>query len=226
MARPSSSRSFVSLSVFVLAVSINFAAAQEAPPAVCDLLIHEEQSELETAALSVSLARSNFAAYERIVVMIEGLWEAKAIDRMSYIEARYDRDAARLTLEEADLLLERQSLLVEQLRLLCGADGPRGGERDQAIRDAYLRYRKADCDSLAKAIEVAATNLEFNRELLRSVLDLREANVATKADVILAELEVEREEKSLADARRRAQGCRDALAREGPIPERERPEER
>jgi len=213
MNRPTGLRVAASITALICVGGIGSATAQELPPALCALLIDEEQSELETAALSVSLARSNFAAYERIVVMIEGLWEAKAIDRMTYIEARYDRDAAKLTLEEADLLLERQSLLVEQLGLICEAGGSKGVERERAIREAYLRYREADCDSLAKAIEVAATNLEFNRELLKSVLDLREANVATKPDVILAELEVEREEKSLADARERARGCREELSR-------------
>ncbi len=192
----------------------------ELPPDVCDLLIHEEQSELETAELSVSLARSNFAAYERIMEMIEGLWQADAIERMTYIEARYDRDAARLALEEAGLLLERQSVLVEQLRLICGPGVSKDGEQERArtIREAYLRYRKADCDSLAKSIEVAATNLEFNRELLKSVLDLREGNVATKPQVILAELEVEREEKRLADAKGRAKACREALSEPGGTP--------
>jgi hypothetical protein len=181
---------------------------------MCALVIHEEQTELEEAMLFVELARSDFAAYEQIMTMIEGLWQAKAIERMTYIKARYDRDAAELALEEADLILERQSALVEQLHLIYGPGASERSrpERDRAIRDAHLRYREADCGALAKAIDVAATNLEFNRELLKSVLDLREAEVATKPEVILAELAVEREEKSLADAKRRTEACRSKLS--------------
>lgn len=212
MARLFSRGSSISLAVLILYFGGGLTAAQGLPTAACDLMIREEQSEFESAELAVSLARSNFAAYERIMVMIEGLWQAKAINRMTYIEAKYDRDAAKLALEEADLLLQRQSALVEQLRLICGSGGSEDRRRAGEIRETYLRYRKADCDSLAKAAEVAATNLEFNRELLTSVLNLRENNVATKPDVILAELAVEREEKSLADAKRRADACRAELS--------------
>lgn len=212
MTRLCSRGSSISLAVFILLCGRGLTAAQGLPTAACDLMIHEEQSEFESAELAVSLARSNFAAYERIMVMIEGLWQAQAINRMTYIEAKYDRDAAKLALEEADLLLQRQSALVEQLRLICGSGGTKDDRRAMKIREVWLRYRKADCDSLAKAAEVAATNLEFNRELLTSVLNLRENNVATKPDVILAELAVEREEKSLADAKRRAEACRAELS--------------
>jgi hypothetical protein len=188
------------------------AAAEDLPSPVCDLVIHEELAELEEARIAVSLAHSNFAAYERIFEMIESLWEAKAIPRMTFVEARYDRDAAKLALDAADLILERQAALVEQYRLICDAADSGSRDRSGAIRDAYLRYRRADCDSLAKTIEVAATNLEFNQEFLSSILHLREESVATKTDVILAELDVEREEKSLADARRRTAACREELA--------------
>ena len=135
------------IAALILILGAGSATAQELPSAVCDLVIHEEQIELEDAQLAVSVARSDFSAYERILAMIEELWEGDAIDRMSYIEAKYDRDAARLALEQADLILERQSVLVEQYRLVCKS----GGEA-RAFREAYLRYRKADCASLAKAV--------------------------------------------------------------------------
>jgi hypothetical protein len=213
MARLSVIRRSISFTVLVLFGSLGIADAQELPDAVCDLLIHEERAELEDAQLSVSLARSTYAAYERVLEMIEGLWQADAIERMAYIEAKFDRDSALLTLEEADLLLERQSVLLEQLRRICDPAESKTSkrERSRALREAYLRYRRADCDSLAKAIEVAANDLEFNREYLESILDLREGQVATKTQVILAELDVEREEKILADAKARTAACREEL---------------
>jgi outer membrane protein TolC len=187
----------------------------ELRPALCEVVIHEERSSLENYRLAVDVARSDFAAYERIFAMIEELWKADAVNRMDYIEARYDRDAARLALEQADLILARQSELVEQYRLICQqADSD---DEEQAhvrtLRESYLRYRRADCSSLAKAAEVAATNLEFNREYLASILDLQQKNVATKVDVIRAELDVEREEQRLSDAKRRATECKAELGR-------------
>ena len=198
--------------VVVLAGSSALVAAQDLPQPVCDLVIHDELSELGDTRIAVSLARSNFAAYQKIYEMIEGLWKADAIGRMTYVEAKHNRDAAAVALEKADLLLERQTLLVLQYRKICESSGSDSKERSRAIREANLRYRKADCDALSKSIEVAAINLEYQREFRTSILDLREGNVATKTDVILAELEVEREEKRHIDAKARTAACRNELA--------------
>lgn len=189
-------------------------AAQDYPAPVCEVVIYDELTELEDARITVDLARSNFAAYKRILKMIEGLWEARTIPRMDYIKAKYDRDAAQLELERADLILDRQAALLEQYRLICdeAGSGEEMQERERAIRKTYLKYRRADCDSQAKAIEVATTNLEYNREYLKKILELREEDFATHTQVILAELDVELEEKSLADAKRRTATCRAELA--------------
>lgn len=190
-----------------------YAIAQDYPEPVCEVVIYDELTELEDARIAVDLARSSFAAYERILKMIEGLWEARTIPRMDYLKAKYDRDAAQLELEQADLMLERQSALLEQYRLICDeADSETEmQDREKAIREAHLKYRRADCGSQAKAIEVAATNLEYNREYLKKILQLREENFATHTQVILSELDVELEEKSLADAKRRTAICRAEL---------------
>jgi len=199
----------------VLASGFGLAAAQELPQPVCQLMIDEESMELADARIAVSLARSSLAAREEVFGLVAELWKADAIQRMKYIKAKYDRDAAKLTLEQADLLLERQMLLLEQYALICDALG--SGEtkraRDRRVEEAYLRYRTADCDAMAKEIEIAATNLEFNREWLQSILDLHTGEVATRVDVILAELGVELEEKTLNDAKLRTEGCRQDLAK-------------
>jgi len=200
--------------LFVLAASAMPSIAQDLPAPVCDVVIHDELAELEDARVAVDLAKSDFAAYEKIFKMIEGLQEAGTIPHMDYLKAKYDRDAAKLALEASDLILERQAALVEQYRLICNKTGSGGEpqERASAIRKAYARYRQADCSSLAKSIEVAATKLEFNREFLTKTIELRREKFATNTQVILAELDVDREEKSLADANRRTATCRSELA--------------
>ena len=189
-------------------------SAQNVPAPVCRIAIYEEVSELADARAAVDLARSDFEAYEKIFDMIKGLWDAKTIPDMDYTKAKYDRDAAKLTLEKNDLILERQSALVEQYRLICNGtmDGSGNQDRKAAIRKTFLRYSQADCSALAKGIEIAANNLEYNRQYLQKIVKLRQEKFATNTQIILAELNVEREEKSLADARRRNETCRAELA--------------
>jgi outer membrane protein TolC len=198
--------------VMVLAASAISAGAQDLSSPVCDVVIYDEQTELEDARNAVDLAKSDFSAYVKIFEMIRKLWESGTVPQMDYLKAKYDRDAAKLKLERADLILDRQSALVEQYRLICNQAGSGTQDRLPAIRKTYLRYRRANCDSLDKAIEVAGTNLEFNREYLKIIAKLRQENNATHTQVILAELDVELEEKNLADSKRRAAICRSELA--------------
>ncbi|MBN2242392.1 MAG: hypothetical protein JW793_06855 [Acidobacteria bacterium] len=202
------SKPLLLVSLFVLCISAVSGTSQDLSGPVCEVVIHDENAELEDFRINADLARANFEAYQKIFRMIEGLWKGQAIPRMDYIEAKYDQDAARLELERSGLVLERQTALVEQYRLICNSPD---GDRDAAIREAYLRYRGADCDAKAKSVDVAATNLEFNREYLKSILDLKKENFATDVQVVLAELNVELEEKRLADARLRTNTCRAEL---------------
>jgi hypothetical protein len=199
--------------MFLIAGSIMYVRAQDLSAPFCEAAIYEEMTELEDARNATSLNQSTFAAYEKIFGMIKRLREAQTIPEMDYIKAKYDRDASKLSLEQADLILERQSALVEQYRLICykpSAD-KENGDRASAIRKAYLQYRRADCNSLAKGIEIAANNLEYNREYLKKISKLRDEKFANNTQVIMAELDVEHEEKNLADAKNRAGVCRAEL---------------
>jgi hypothetical protein len=199
-----------SVAVALLAATIATRAADVVEP-ICALAIHEESLDLEDAVLDVQLYRSTFAAYTEIYEMIAALEKDDAIDRMTYLRARYDRDAAKLDLERADLQLIRQEALIEQLRLACAeAQGDPDEGRTRQLRRVYLRYRQADCDQQAKAIEIAKTNLEFNKQWLAGMLDLRQ-QVSTQPDVIRARLDVTLEEQRRDDASRRTAACREAL---------------
>jgi len=195
---------------FLIGVSF-FAAAQDLSRSVCRSAIYDETVELEDSRLAVDLARSRYEAFEKIFKMIEGLWEGKTIPRMDYIKAKYDQDAARLQLEKYGLLLERQAALVRQYRMICSEAEDRKADLEKEIWEAYLQYRRADCQAQAKGIEVAETNLTYNREYLENILKLRSQNFATQTQVVLAGLDVELEEKNLADAEQRASVCRDEI---------------
>jgi len=196
---------------FIAAFS-SLVEAQDFSRSACRVTVYDEIVELEDSRIAVDLARSSFEAYEKIFKMIEGLWEGNTIPRMEYIRAKYDLDAARLQLEQYSLMLERQAALVEQYRLICSVHDGGREDLEMEIWKIYLKYQRADCDALAKGVEVAETNLVFNQEYLNNILKLRSQNFATNIQVVLAELEVELEEKSLANSKRRASICRDELA--------------
>ncbi len=200
--------------LLLLIVSATLARAQDLSVPVCEVAIYEKLAELEDAKNTADLNKSTFATYEKIFAMVKGLHEAQTIPEMDYLKAKFDRDASKLSLEKADLILERQSSLVDQYRLICSKTGQGKSAQDRAnsIRKTYLQYRRADCDSLAKGIEVAATNLEYNRGYLSKIVKLRNEKFANNTQVILAELDVEHEETNLADAKRRTAVCRSELS--------------
>ena len=181
---------------------------------LCTPALHEERVELEELRLGVGLARSDFEAYQKIYALIESLWEKEAIERMGWLRAKYDRDSAELSLARAEMLIERQEALVEQYEIVCEGSGELSSARRRALDEAGERYLRADCDQQAKQVEVARVDLEFQKEWLASILDLREGDVATVQDVILAELELEQDELRLADATRRSAACREATGSE------------
>jgi hypothetical protein len=200
--------------LLAIATNVTSASAQNYPAPVCEVVIYEELSELADARIAHDLAKSDFAAYEKIFDMIKGLYDAKTIPDMDYVKSKYDRDSSKLKLEKADLILDRQNALVDQYRLICNGTMSGSGTQDRAIaiRKTYLHYRRADCNALAKGIEIAANNLDYNRQYLQKIAKLRQEKFATNTQVVLAERDVELEEKSLTDANRRTEACRAELA--------------
>jgi hypothetical protein len=205
---------FFSALLLTLGASAMQASSQDYPAPICRIEIYEDQSALEDAKTAVDQAKLNFEAYDKIFSMIKGLWEAKTMADMDYIKAKYDRDASKLKLERNDLVLDRQTALVEQYRLICKATESKMGapEKANAIWKEYLRYRRADCDALAKSIEISATNIEYYREYLKKIVKLRDEKFATDSQVILAGLDLELEQKNLVDAKRRTATCRSEMS--------------
>ena len=205
----------------LVALTVSIAApatpsAQDLPLPLCRLVLVTEQFDLEDARLALDLAHTDFAAFEEIYTLIEGLWGHEAIDRMSYLNAKYDRDAAVLDLQRARLFVDRQEAIVEQYDEVCRAwaSGKSWNENDEALQRSHERFVRLQCDILVKDAEIAAVKLEFDQELLASVLELRAGEVATRQDVIHAERNVRLEEQRLATGKRRAAACQAALTSE------------
>ena len=168
---------------------------------LCRMLEQDATVTHADATLEVGLAREGLASYEEIFTLIEGLFEAEAIDRMSYLRARYDRDSARSSLDAAHAGLERQQALLDYYRATCdGRDG-------EALRAMLDRFDRAECRQQVQRAEAARIDLEFHIEWLASVQELRRSQVAVKQDIILAELDVTRSRLRLSDAESRAEPC-------------------
>jgi hypothetical protein len=197
---------FLAAAVAVVILGVCPAVAEHRFNASCELAVYEERVELENTELEVELATSRLAAFEKIFVLIDKLWKAEALERLTYLRGKFDRDAARLDLERAGLQQQRQQALLDHYKVICGTADKRNSE--ESLDDIRARYRRADCDQQAKAVEVAEVDLEFSQEWLASVRDLRASDVATLQDLISAELDVTLEKQRLADAKKRVAVCR------------------
>ena len=105
--------------LFALAFAGGAAFGRDLPRAFCRTELYEEQVRLDDTRLALDDARSVFAAFEEIYELIAKLWENDATERMIYLRAKYDRDAAEIDLQRAELIVARQTALLEQLRSIC-----------------------------------------------------------------------------------------------------------
>jgi hypothetical protein len=179
----------------------------------CRLLLLEERNEREDLELAVDLAASDLAAAEQIYQLFEGLWKADAVERLLYLRGKHSRDVSKLDHERLLLLLERQDALIDQLRLACSETSSEKLSQDErsAYDRAHARYLKADCGRLTKETAIARVDLTYLQEVLHSVRDLRENDVATRQEVIVAERNVEQARKRLAQGGLRTARCPNEL---------------
>ncbi len=193
------------------ALALGAAAVEDPPHPLCRLLLHEEQREREELELALTLARSKLVAQEEIFVLLDGLWKIQAVERLVYLTGKHDRDLGKLEVERQRLLVESQDAYLEQYRIYCDAlatGKPLTDVQTKAIALGWARYLRAECDGLAWEQSAAEVDLEYEQEFSASVRELRAGEVATRPDVIRAELEVRTAEQRLAYARGRAERCR------------------
>lgn len=210
MWHPRHSPAAVAAGLGLLLMSPFGAAARDGDRSLCSALIQEEMLQLDEFELDVDIARAEFDARVRIFEMIDRLWEKQLIERMVYLESRYNRDSTHLQFEAADSVAVRQRALIARLRLACGLkeSGPLPAAESDPGRAAARTYGKAQCDSLSKRLEAARIDQEFDRQFLANIRELRAGNVATQTDLILAELDVEKDDIRIDDATRRLEACR------------------
>ena len=183
--------------------------AQDGFAALCPLFLQEIQTELDDLELAIQLDETRLELAEEILVLLDGLWQNDLVERLPYLEVKHHRDVAEVSLERARRRLGRQQAVVEQYRLVCSA--PLAQERTpddrRALEQAYRRYLDADCEVRVLDVLVVEVNLGHHQENLKSALDLRQSDIASRQQVLLAERDVQLMLKQLEQARQRAARC-------------------
>jgi len=175
--------------ILALAASAPGVRASEASNPLCTLVQHEERLDLEQMELVVARAESRLAAAEQIFALVEALWKDELIERIRYLLFEHERDVAVIDVKRRALSLKQQEALTEQLAIHCSSPGD---EQDEATRnarreEAHRRYLQADCHRIGKDLAMAEIDLTYLEEVLVSIRDLRENDVATREQVIRAE---------------------------------------
>lgn len=172
----------VAASILCALAAVSAAADDEVEHPICTLLLHEERIELERWELSVDVAEARLAAAESIFVMADALWKDELIERIRYLLFEHERDVAVIDVKRRALSLKRQEALTEELAIYCSSPG------DNVRREeAHRRYLQADCHRIGKDLAIAEVDLTYLEEVLVSIRDLRENDVATREQVIRAE---------------------------------------
>ncbi len=202
----------LTVSILCAVVVTGVATADETVPAICPLILHQERVDGEERELAVELAESRLTAATASFTLVEELLENDAVERMVYLTVKHDHDVAEIELKRQRLLLKRKEAEIDQYASVCSPAGSDETEADRraGFDDARRRYLQADCHRIGKELAIAEVDLAYRSEVLASVRDLRKHAVATRQDVIRAELDVDMARKRVEDQRRRVQECVDS----------------
>ena len=202
----------LTVSILCAVVVTGVATADETVPSICPLILHQERVDGEERELAVDLAESRLTAAAAIFTLVEELLENDAVERMVYLTVKHDHDVAEIELKRQRLLLKRKEAEIDQYASVCSPAGSDETEADRraGFNDARRRYLQADCHRIGKELAIAEVDLAYRSEVLASVRDLRKHTVATRQDVIRAELDVDMARKRVEGQRRRVQECVDS----------------
>ncbi len=202
----------LTVSILCAVVVTGVATADETVPSICPLILHQERVDGEERELAVDLAESRLTAAAAIFTLVEELLENDAVERMVYLTVKHDHDVAEIELKRQRLLLKRKEAEIDQYASVCSPAGSDETEADRraGFDDARRRYLQADCHRIGKELAIAEVDLAYRSEVLASVRDLRKHAVATRQDVIRAELDVDMARKRVEGQRRRVQECVDS----------------
>ena len=184
-------------------------AAQDGFPGLCPLFLQQMQTELEDLELAFQEEETRLEVAEEIFDLLDGLWQNDLIERLPYVGVKHRRDAAEIGLQLAGRQVGRQQAVVEQYRLACSASSEQERTSDdrRALEEAHQRYLEADCEVRVLDVVLFEVDLAYHQELLKSALDLRQSDIASRQQVLFAEQDVQLTLQQLEQARQRVARC-------------------
>ncbi len=206
-----SGRRLSGLMLFVVAVGAppppSRATAQEGFAALCALLTHQAQVQLEDLELAVETDATRLAVDERIFGLLDELWENELIERLIYKAVKHRRDSSAISLRTSRYRAERQQAVLEQHHVACSTadhdDGTEHGALEQLQRD----YDAAECAIRGLEVEQFQVDLEYQDEVLVSAQNLRQSDIASVQQLLTAQRDVDLTAQRLELATRRAAQC-------------------
>ena len=189
-------------------------AGSSSPPILlCGLTMERSQVAVDEYALAAEIAVTERETAAEIFALVDELWEAQAVDRRLYLTAKRDRDVTAIQVKRRQLQLERAKAARDQYAAVCSS--ARTTPDRQQLERALARYRQLDCHRIGKDLAIAEVELDYAREILASVRELRVEDVATRQDVIRAERDLEQQEIRVRRQRARVEACKASGAAAG-----------
>ena len=183
--------------------------AQEGFDGLCSLFLQQQAIELEDLEVAVRMDETRLAVAEEVFFLLDGMWQNDLVERLPYLGGRYRRDVAAINLDRSRAQLARQQAATQQYRLACAAQPEPDDDAEAAATadEAYQRYMTAECE--VRALDVAAFEVElaYQEELLRSSVDLRQNDIASRQQVLFDERDVDLTRAQLEQARQRTVRC-------------------
>ena len=174
----------VAVVVFLIAQISEPAAAATATTQTCALLVSEARFDLDDLREREHLATIRLAADQAIFELIEPLWEARSIERLRFLAAKYDRDRARLSVRRAAVASSRAAAKLEVLEGGCEITSATGEKSPDG-------FEALGCELVRKRKEMAALNLTYRKEVLESTEQLRRLELATAQELIQAQYDLD-----------------------------------
>ena len=183
--------------------------AQDGFVGLCPLFLQQTQTELEDLELAIQAEETRLEVAEEIFVLLDGLFQNDLVERLPYLGVKHRRDVAEISLERIRRQLDRQQAVVEQYRLACSAplEQEHTSDERRALEEAHQRYLDADCQVRGLDVAVFEVDLEYYQEILRSRLDLRQSDIASRQEVLFAEQNEELTLQQLEQASQRLARC-------------------
>lgn len=174
----------VALVVSQFAIGGLLALERTVARADCRVLLIEESTFRDRLVDELERSRIDSDATQQIFELLDGLWANQAVERLAWLAGKNDRDQAAVELRINRALLDRQDARIARLELICGEESE---DRKDELEALFREYEAAHCRVLAQRVEAARVMVEYHREVLDSIRDLYENELAARQDIIRAE---------------------------------------